>query len=62
MREKHAALRMKVLTQARRRLINQLSPRLQLDLFEDRSMDADLALTQLKAGLNRLRTRIERKV
>jgi hypothetical protein len=46
---------------ARRRLANRLAPRLQLHLFEDRSKDAVLALAELKAGLNKLGARAERK-
>jgi hypothetical protein len=36
---------------ARRRLINRLSPLLQLDLFEERKEVADKALADLKAGI-----------
>jgi hypothetical protein len=46
---------------ARRRLINRLTPRLQLHLFEDRSKDTALAFAELKAGLDKFSTRAERK-
>jgi hypothetical protein len=46
---------------ARRRLAEQLTPRLQLHLFEDRRQDAVLALAELKAGIEQLGVRIERK-
>jgi hypothetical protein len=50
---------------AGRRLINRLTPRPQLHLFDDRSQDAALAPAELKDGLNKLcspvRGRAERK-
>ena len=39
---------------ARRWLINRLTSRLRLHLFEDRGTDASLALAELKGGLNKL--------
>jgi hypothetical protein len=46
---------------ARRRLVDKLAPRLQLNLFEDRRKDAALAPAELKAGMEKLGIRPERK-
>jgi hypothetical protein len=50
------------LARARRRLANQLAPRLQLNLFEDRSKDADTALAELRDGLRKLGAQAGRKL